>query len=106
MNDKILQTIKSLLGVEDDSYDSDLLIMINGIQLTINQITNIDSIMITSDTIWSDWLGDNVLVLVSVQNLVYLKTKMIFDPPNGSMSAAVERQITELEWRITAIEEV
>lgn len=36
-----------------------------------------------------------------VKSYLYLKTRLIFDPPDtGVLHEAMERQITEFEWRL------
>ena len=40
-------------------------------------------------------------MLDSVKTYVYLKVKLVFDPPlNSSLMDSFERQIKELEWRL------
>jgi predicted RND superfamily exporter protein len=49
---------------------------------------------------WSDYLGTNT-TLESVKTYIYLKTRLIFDPPTSpSVLEAMERLIKEIEWRV------
>jgi hypothetical protein len=53
-----------------------------------------------SDEEWSAFLGDDPL-LNNVKTLVYLRVRLIFDPPStGFTLDAFKQQIQELEWRI------
>lgn len=104
-NDSILGNIKQMLGVPLDVsvFDNDIISAIQVALLTIAQLgignpegTQIDSV----NQIWSDITWNNQ-ALNAVKTLVYLKTKLIFDPPGTSyLIEAIERQITEIEWRL------
>ena len=54
---------------------------------------------------WSDFIsGDKLLNLVPTY--VYLKVKLIFDPPTaGAVLEAMERQASQYEWRINVAAE-
>ena len=104
--DSILTSIKKLLGIteEYEHFDQTLIIHINTVLNTLTQIGvgpeqgfSIDSATQT----WSDFLyGDSRLDLI--KSYVYLKVKMLFDPPLGSaVIESINRQISELEWRIS-----
>ena len=48
---------------------------------------------------WNDFTEDDDFN--EVKTYMCLKVKMIFDPPtNSNVMAAMERQISELEWRL------
>ena len=106
----VLNTTKKLLGLDadDDSFDSDICIGINSAILTLNQLglEGNEGFIVTDDTQeWSDYLNDNKL-LPMVQQYIYLKTKMSFDPPQNSIVCENLKQIiTELEWRIRMVSE-
>ena len=104
--DSILTSIKKMLGIteEYEHFDQTLIIHINTVLNTLTQIGvgpeqgfSIDS----STQTWSDFLyGDSRLDLI--KSYVYLKVKMLFDPPLGSaVIESINRQISELEWRIS-----
>ncbi len=103
--DSILTSIKKLLGIEasDTSFDNDLILGINSafsalLQLGVGLSTGYK---ITSATeVWSSFLGTR-LDLELVKSYVYLKVRLIFDPPQVSyLVDAIKSQIAELEWRI------
>lgn len=102
----ILNSIKQLLGIEQDvtAFDEELKIHINTALSILMQLgVNEDQFMITGpEETWEDILprGAN---LELVKSYVYLKVRMIFDPPASSItSGSFEKNIAELEWRILA----
>lgn len=49
---------------------------------------------------WMDFIYDRK-DLEAVKSYVYLKTRLLFDPPsNAFLVEAIERQIKEFEWRV------
>jgi len=105
--DSILLSIKKLLGIESDytHFDQDIIMYINGVFMILNQlgVGPEEGYSITSDEeTWSDYLGD-VVNLEGVKTYIYLKVRLIFDPPSiASVIDAIERLITELEWRLNS----
>lgn len=103
--ESILTSIKKLLGIEaeDTHFDPDIILNINMVFMTINQLgigPETGFIITGKDEIWSDLLGDRKDV-EGVKTYVYLKVRLIFDPPSsGVLIEAIERQIRELEWRL------
>lgn len=110
MSESILNSIKKLLGLDASytAFDVDITIHINSALATLNQlgVGPINGLMIqNADTTWDAFLGDDVL-LNSVQTYVYLKVRLVFDPPATSfVIAAFEKQIEELGWRINVYQE-
>lgn len=103
----ILNDVKHLLGLlpEDTSFDTDILIHINSAFGTLNQlgVGPQEGYEITSaDEEWGQFF-DSVR-LNSVKSYVYLKVKLVFDPPNtGFAVQAIKEQIQELEWRLNVV---
>ena len=104
MNDSILITIKKLLGIAEDdtSFDTDVIININ---MALNVLLQLgvgpeNGFSITGNTeTWSDYI-DDMSKLEMVKTYIYLKVKLIFDPPQSSrVIESIENQIKELEWR-------
>ena len=100
----ILDTIKQMLGDSGDtSFDVDLVIDINSAiagltQLGIGPQTGFE---ISDNTAtWADLLnGDKRFGFA--KTYVYLKTKLVFDPPlNSAVIDSMTNQIKELEWRL------
>lgn len=101
----ILDTTKKVLGLDSEytAFDQDIMLHINSVLPTLYQlgIGPDDGFMIEDKTpTWTDYLGTDKN-LNSVKSYVYLKVKLLFDPPQTSFAiAAMEKQIEELEWRI------
>lgn len=107
MTNSILESTKKVLGFEPEykAYDLDIMMHINTVFTTLQQlgVGPVNGYMIESDQEeWSDFLGNN-LTLNSVKTYVYLRVKLVFDPPPTSFAiAAMEEQVKEQEWRISA----
>ena len=105
MEESIFKTIKSLLGpeAEYDVFDPDILIFINGALATLTQlgIGPAEGFRITGETeTWRDLLGD-YKDLESVKTYIYMKVRLVFDPPSSSsVMSAYEEMCKELEWRL------
>lgn len=103
--DSILASIKKLLGI-DPSYvhfDDEVIININSIFMTLTQIGigPEGGFSITDATAkWSDFLPD-ISKLEGVKTYIYLKVKLLFDPPSSSfVLESIQKQIAEFEWRL------
>lgn len=103
--ESILNTIKKLLGIdsEDDSFDNDLIAIINTVIPILSQM-NIGPpngfILTSPEDKWSDYL-DSEINLEGVKTYIYLKTKLIFDPPSTSIVVeSINNTLKELEWRM------
>jgi hypothetical protein len=107
MIESILNSVKKRLGMspEYDAFDEDIVMSINSALSTLTQIgVGADSgFRITgADEEWATFLGSDP-GFDGVKDYVYLKTRMVFDPPTTSyMITAMEKQIAELEFRINA----
>lgn len=103
--ESILDSIKKMLGItpEYDVFDSDIVMHINSVFFVLQQLgVGPENGFTISDknATWNDFLSNNVNE-ESVKSYVYLKVKLLFDPPlNASVIEAVNRQIAELEWRL------
>lgn len=107
----ILTSIKKALGIAetDTNFDPDIILHTNGVFMSLNQlgIGPTEGFVITDKTsVWADLLGDRIDELSAVQSYVYLKVRLLFDPPTNSfIVAAMERQILEFEWRLNVQQE-
>ena len=103
--ESILTTIKKLLGIEKDytHFDADIIVYINMALMTLNQlgVGPEQPVSIASDmNTWQNTFGD-VKDIEAVKTYIYLKVRMLFDPPsNSSVLEAMNRQANELEWRL------
>lgn len=94
----ILLSVKKQLGVADDEFEEDLIFHINTVMYILSQmgVGPTVPVVVDADTNWTA-LGD---VPDGVKSYVFLKTKMLFDPPSGAAKDAAESLISELEWRL------
>lgn len=105
LSDSILDTVKKLLGIEKEytQFDVDIIVNINSAIMTLRQlgVGPQDGFSITgSDETWNDLLGDSKF-LDQAWIYLFLKTKIVFDPPSSSfVLEAYKEQIKELEWRL------
>jgi hypothetical protein len=103
MDNSILRSTKKVLGIDpnDDTFDQDIITFINSALSTIQQLGVGQGFQIDDDTAtWQDFCPDEVF-LGLIRTIVYLRTRMLFDPPNTSYTqSAMNNQIEELEWRL------
>lgn len=105
MNGSILTSIKKLLGYNetDTSFDTDILMHINTVFFTFNQIGvgPAKTFMIEDAAAqWSDFLGHDGN-FNAVKTCMWLKVRLLFDPPATShLVDAIKSQISEYEWRL------
>lgn len=103
--DSILTSIKDQLSLErdDESFDNELIIFINAAFSILTQlgVGPETGFRITgSEETWDDYQVDLVQEEMT-KNYIYLKVKILFDPPtNSSLAKAIEEQIKEYEWRL------
>lgn len=102
----ILTSIKKLLGIAEDyeHFDTDIIIHINSALSILTQIGigPPEGFAIKDKTeVWTDFVED-LSCVEFVKTYVYLKVRMIFDPPASSaVMESMNRMISELEWRIS-----
>ena len=107
MEESILDSIKKMIGpTTDDTYfDTDIIVHINSVLCILNQLgVGKQGFSITDNTsVWSNFIeGDTDLN--AVISYVYLRVKLLFDPPlNSSVVASIEKTISELEWRLNVV---
>jgi hypothetical protein len=109
MEQSILKSTKNVLGLAADYTVFDLAVIthINSAFSTLTQlgVGPSEGFMIEDDkAVWDDFiiLSDD-LSYNSVKSYIYLKTRMLFDPPTTSFHLeAMNRQIEEMEWRLNA----
>lgn len=108
--ESILNSIKKLLGPEEDytHFDKDIILHINAAfsrlcQLGVGPSTPFK--IRSAEEVWTDFIEDGMLE--DVKQYVYLKVKVIFDPPgNSSLLNAMNVQINQLEWLMNSVAEV
>lgn len=108
----ILTSVKKMLGIAEEyaHFDSDIIMHINSVFAILTQlgVGPKEGFFIEDDTTsWSDFIQSNSL-LNPVKSYMYLKVKLLFDPPlSSSVIESTNRLISELEWRINvAVDQV
>lgn len=107
MNQSILTSVKKMLGMTEDyePYDPVIIMHINAVLMILNQlgVGPSEGFSISDKTsTWSDFIADDKK-LEAVKSYVYLKVKLLFDPPSSSIvMEAMSRMVNELEWRLNA----
>ena len=108
--ESILKTIKKLLGISQDQtyFDTDIIMHINSVFSVLTQlgVGPKEGFIITDENIgWEEFLSDNKN-LELVKTYVYLKVRLLFDPPSSSaVMSSMERTISEYEWRLNVLAE-
>lgn len=103
--DSILQSIKKLLGIHSDYtvFDDDIIIHINTNFVVLNQLNvgPTEGFFITDgDATWDEYIGDKQYQHM-VKTFIYLKVKLIFDPPSSSfVIESMNKTLSELEFRL------
>ena len=103
--ESILDSIKKLLGITSDinSFDMDIIIHINSVFMALRQmgVGPKDGFSIEGNVeIWTDF-SENIGLIEAVKTYIYLKVRLIFDPPaSSSVIEVYNQQIKELEWRL------
>ena len=106
MTDRILESVKKVLGIAPEYlvFDQDIVMHINSAFSVLHQLgVGPDEPFIIEDetATWSEFLGTERGVN-SVKSYVYLRVRLLFDPPATSFAlGAMEKQIEELGWRIS-----
>ena len=106
----ILTSVKKALGISEEyeHFDSDIIMHINSVLSILTQlgVGPKEGFSISDKNAeWSDFIGDDRR-LESVKSYVYLKVKMMFDPPtSSSVMESSNRLISELEWRLNLVSE-
>lgn len=104
--DSILDSVKKVLGVPAPytAFDTDIIMHINSALSVLTQlgIGPTQGFMIEDSTsTWATFLGDDIR-LNAAKSVVYLRVRMLFDPPQTSyLVEALKQQIQEIEWRLS-----
>ncbi len=108
MEDSILMTIRKMIGpsASYDVFDTDLIVNINAAFSRLSQlgVGPRPPFKIYDDTAtWSDFMPAEETP-DEVKQYIFLKTKMIFDPPaSGTVANAYKEQIDLLEWTLKEV---
>lgn len=107
--ESVLTSIKKLLGIAEDyeAFDIDIIMAINSAFMVLSQlgVGPVKPFIIKGKAeTWSDFMETEDYE--AVKSYVYLKTRLLFDPPqSSSVVDAMERTMREYEWRLNVIAE-
>lgn len=106
----ILDSTKKALGLapEYDVFDPEIIMHINSVFSTLNQLAVGPSegfSIADKDAMWGTFLGDD-LGLSAVKSYMYLRVRLLFDPPANSFTQTMmKEQAQEMEWRLNVYAE-
>lgn len=110
MDASILSSTKKILGISSDytAFDLDIVTHINSVFSTLDQLGIGPAGGFSIEAAESEWselsLPQNQLGMV--RTYVFLKARMLFDPPTTSFHIeAMNKQIQEIEWRLGVFRE-
>lgn len=105
--ESILKTVRQMIGPSAayDVFDLDLIISINAAFSRLCQLgvgPEIPYRITDVNNTWNEFIADGFQE--EVKQYIYLKTKMIFDPPaSGTVAKSYEEQINMLEWTMKEV---
>lgn len=103
--ESILASVKKTLGIDEThtGFDEDIILHINSVFAILQQmgVGPEEGFSISDDSaIWYDYISD-VNQLNFVKSYIYLKVRLLFDPPVSSGAIeSINKLISELEWRL------
>lgn len=103
--ESVLTSIKKMLGIVEEytHFDADLIMHVNSVLSILNQIGVGPSEGFSiedKEDVWTDFIPQSPK-LEFVKSYVYMKVKLLFDPPISSAAIeSINRLTSELEWRI------
>ena len=108
--ESILTSVKKLLGIteEYEHFDADIIMHINSVFMILTQlgVGPAEGFSIRDKTATWDEFIPNGQHLESVKSYMYMKVRLLFDPPaSSSVMDSMNRLISELEWRLNVAAE-
>lgn len=105
MEESILVTIKKMLGLGEEytPFDMDIIVHINTYIRVLNQLgVGKDGFFIEDKSAtWSDLLEGTQALYQDVKTYLYLRVRLVFDPPTSSiLASAINDNVAELSWRL------
>lgn len=103
--DSILNSTRKLSGVSESCphFDDQIVAYINSVFFVLKQlgVGPEEGFVITDDqSIWDDFLPDNVVLREATKSYMAAKVRLQFDPPTSSTHMeALKSTIAEYEWR-------
>lgn len=106
MEQSILKSTKKILGIaiDDPSFDLDIATHINTAFSTLTDLgvgPDEGLVIESTEEEWEEFLDDEI-ELSKVKTYVFLRTKLLFDPPASSfLLDSMQKQLQEQEWRLS-----
>lgn len=101
----ILDDVKKMLGLGewDEAFDAEILMHINSVFMTLNQLgvgpPEGYTVRDRANT-WDDFVGDRQDI-EAIKSYTYLKVRLLFDPPSSSfVLESIKSMASELEFRL------
>ena len=107
--ESILNSIKTLLGVEEDyeEFDKEIITHINSSLATLNQlgVGPEDGFEITdSSSLWQDFIENNKLLINPTKMYVYYSVRLGWDPPTSATHIeSMKNELNKTEFRIRSM---
>lgn len=107
VSNSILMTVRQMIGpsASYDAFDLDLIISINAAFSRLCQLgvgPEIPYKITGPENTWDEFMTDGYQE--EIKQYVYLKTRMVFDPPaSGTVAKSYEEQIAMLEWTLKEV---
>lgn len=108
----IITDVKQMVGasIYDNSFDVSIVIAINSALAILSDIgiSEVDDTCLNVDDVMTwDELLEGRTDIEYIKSYIYLKVKMLFDPPSSpALLDAYNRQIAEFEWRLSTKQSV
>lgn len=108
--DSILTSVKKLLGITEEctDFDMDIIMHVNSVFMLLTQlgVGPSEGFIIEDDSAtWDEFFVD-AIQLQAVKSYIFMKVKLLFDPPASSAVAdSYNRLINEFEWRLNVAAE-
>ena len=110
--ESILTSIKKLLGLSEEyeQFDPDIIMHINTVFMNLTQLgvgPEKGFYIEDADATWDEFVNtDKYTQFNAVKTYVYLKVKLLFDPPlSSAVLQSINNMISELEWRLNTAAE-
>ena len=104
--ESILTSIKKMLGISEEytHFDADLIMHINSVFSILKQLgvgPEEGFFIEDKNAYWEDFVSIDDTELQSIKSYIYLKVKLLFDPPTSStVMESTNNLIREFEWRL------
>lgn len=103
----VLKSVRAAVGLQQDvtAFDTELLIHINSAFATLHQNGVGTPIVVVDDTqTWDDFRDENQVMgnymFEQCKMFVYIKTRILFDPPPPSTVKYMDEASKETLWRL------